>query len=151
VAFVKGVVAADYDNDGYVDFYLTNYEGHNLLLHNNRNGTFTEVGKAAGVQAPWRSFAAWFFDYDNDGWEDLFVTSYYISTDESVRTYLGRPHNAETLKLYHNLHNGTFKDVSAEVGLDKVWMPTSTTTAGSTCTSGWAVRRSPRSCRTNCC
>ena len=123
VAFVKAVVAADYDNDGFVDFYVTNYEGHNMLLHNNRDGTFTEVGKAAGVQAPWRSFAAWFFDYDNDGWDDLFVTSYYISTDESVRTYLGRSHNAETLKLYRNQHDGTFKDVTAEVGLDKVWMP----------------------------
>jgi hypothetical protein len=123
VAFIKAAVAADYDNDGYVDFYLTNYEGNNLLFHNNRDGTFTEVGKDAGVQAPWRSFAAWFFDYDNDGWDDLFVTSYHISTDESVRTYLGRPHNAETLKLYHNLHNGKFRDVSADVGLDKVWMP----------------------------
>ena len=90
-AFIKAVVPGDYDNDGFVDFYLTNYEGNNLLFHNNRNGTFTEVGKDAGVQAPWRSFAAWFFDYDNDGWDDLFVTSYYISTDESVRTYLGPP------------------------------------------------------------
>jgi VCBS repeat protein/PPIC-type peptidyl-prolyl cis-trans isomerase-like protein/ASPIC/UnbV protein len=122
-AFIKAVVAADYDNDGYVDFYLTNYEGNNFLLHNNKDGTFTEVGGEAGVQAPRRSFAAWFFDYDNDGWDDLFVTSYYISTDESVRTYLHRPHNAETLKLYRNLHNGHFKDVSADVGLDKVWMP----------------------------
>jgi cytochrome oxidase Cu insertion factor (SCO1/SenC/PrrC family)/Cu/Ag efflux protein CusF len=122
-AFIKAVVAGDYDNDGFVDFYLTNYEGNNLLFHNNRDGTFTEVGKDAGVQAPWRSFAAWFFDYDNDGWDDLFVTSYYISTDESVRTYLGRPHNAETLKLYKNLRNGKFRDVSADVGLDKVWMP----------------------------
>ncbi len=51
------------------------------------------------------------------------MTSYYISTDESVRTYLNRPHNAETLKLYRNLRNGRFRDVSAEVGLDKVWMP----------------------------
>ena len=80
--FTKAVVAADYDNDGFVDFYLSNYDGNNLLFHNNRDGTFTEVGKEAGVQAPWRSFAAWFFDYDNDGWPDLFVTSYYISTDE---------------------------------------------------------------------
>ncbi len=121
--FIKAVVAADYDNDGYVDFYLSDYNGHNLLYHNNHNRTFTEVGKQAGVQAPWRSFAAWFFDYDNDGWPDLFVNSYYLSIDEVARSYLGLPRNAETLKLYRNLRNGTFRDVSAEVGLDKVFMP----------------------------
>jgi tetratricopeptide (TPR) repeat protein len=121
--FTKAIVAADYDNDGYVDFYVSNYNGQNLLYHNNRNRTFTEVGKQAGVQAPWRSFAAWFFDYDNDGWPDLFVNSYYMSDDESLRTYLGMPHNAETSKLYRNLGNGTFRDVTAEAGLDKVLMP----------------------------
>jgi len=121
--FVKGVVAEDYDNDGYVDFYLSDYNGNNLLYHNNHNRTFTEVAKLAGVQAPWRSFAAWFFDYDNDGWPDLFVNSYYISIEEVARTYLGLPRNGETLKLYRNLANGTFRDVSAEVGLDKVLMP----------------------------
>jgi hypothetical protein len=121
--FTKAVVAADYDNDGYVDFYLSNYNGQNLLYHNNRNRTFSEVGRQAGVEAPWRSFAAWFFDYDNDGWPDLFVNSYYISNDESLRTYLGMPHNAETSKLYRNLGNGTFRDVTAEAGLDKVLMP----------------------------
>jgi hypothetical protein len=123
VAFTKGVVAGDYDNDGYVDFYVSNLNGDNFLYHNNHNGTFTEVALQAGVQKPWQSFAAWFFDYDNDGWPDLFVTSYYVSVDESVRSYLGLPPNAETLKLYKNLGNGTFRDVTAEVGLDRVFMP----------------------------
>ena len=82
-AFTKAVVAADYDNDGYVDFYLSNFNGDNLLYHNNHDRTFTEVGKQAGVQAPWRSFAAWFFDYDNDGWPDLFVNSYYSASRRS--------------------------------------------------------------------
>ncbi|MEP7306866.1 MAG: FG-GAP-like repeat-containing protein [Acidobacteriota bacterium] len=122
-AFTKAVVAADYDKDGYIDFYLSNYNGANSLYHNNHDRTFTEVGKQAGVQAPWRSFAAWFFDYDNDGWPDIFVNSYYISNDESVRTYLGMPHNAETSRLYRNLGDGTFRDITAEVGLDKVLMP----------------------------
>jgi tetratricopeptide (TPR) repeat protein len=123
INFTKGVAAADYDNDGYVDFYVSNLNGNNALYHNNHDRTFTEVGLQAGVQKPWQSFAAWFFDYDNDGWPDLFVTSYYISVDESVRTYLGFPHNAETLKLYKNMGNGTFKDVTETVGLDKVFMP----------------------------
>ncbi len=75
------------------------------------------------MQAPSFSFATWFFDYDNDGWPDLFVDSYLTAVDESVKTYLGQPHNAETLKLYRNKHDGTFEDVSVQVGLDKVFMP----------------------------
>jgi tetratricopeptide (TPR) repeat protein len=122
-AYTKGVVAADYDNDGYVDFYVSNLNGDNFLYHNNHNGTFTDVALQAGVQKPWQSFAAWFFDYDNDGWPDLFVTSYYVSVDESVRSYLGLPPNTETLKLYKNLGNGKFRDVTTEVGLDRVFMP----------------------------
>jgi hypothetical protein len=122
-AFTKGVVAADYDNDGYVDFYASNYSGDNLLYHNNHDRTFTEVGNKTGVQSPWRSFAAWFFDYDNDGWPDLLVNSYYQSNDEVVRTYLGMAHNAESMKLYRNLRNGTFRDVTKEAGLDRVFMP----------------------------
>jgi len=123
IAFTKGVAAADYDNDGYVDFFVSNLNGDHFLYHNNHDKTFTEVAKQAGVQKPWQSFAAWFFDYDNDGWPDLFVTSYYVSVDESVRSYLGLPPNAETLKLYKNLGNGTFRDVTSEVGLDRVLMP----------------------------
>jgi len=60
---------------------------------------------------------------DNDGWADLFATSYFTSVDESIRTYLNLPHNAAGLKLYRNLGNGTFRDVTTEVGLDKVFMP----------------------------
>jgi hypothetical protein len=121
--FSKGVAAADYDHDGFVDFYVTNQNGVNLLYHNNGNLTFTEVGRQAGVQAPSYSFATWFFDYDNDGWPDLFVTSYLSSVEESVKSYVGEQPNAETLKLYRNKHDGTFEDVSAQVGLDKVFMP----------------------------
>ena len=51
------------------------------------------------------------------------VNSYYQCDDDVMRTYLGLPHNAETMKLYKNMRNGTFKDVTAEVGLDKVFMP----------------------------
>jgi hypothetical protein len=123
VAFTKGVVAADYDLDGYMDFYVTNYFGGNFLYHNNRDRTFTEVGKQAGVQEPQRSFAAWWFDYNNDGWPDLYVSTYYGSDEEVLHTYLGQPHTVETMKIYKNLGNGTFQDATKEVGLDKVFMP----------------------------
>jgi len=123
IAFTKSVVAADYDNDAYVDFYVSNLNGDHFLYHNNHNRTFTDVAREAGVQKPWQSFPAWFFDYDNDGWPDLFVSSYYISVDESIRSYLGLAPNAETLKLYRNMGDGTFKDVTKEVGLDRVFMP----------------------------
>jgi tetratricopeptide (TPR) repeat protein len=123
VAFTKGVVSADYDNDGFMDLYVSNLGGDNFLYHNNHDRTFTEVGKQAGVQAPWMSFATWFFDYDNDGFPDLFVTSYYMSPEEILRSQLGLPTNVETLKLYHNEGNGTFRDVTVEVGLDKVFDP----------------------------
>ncbi len=122
-ALSKGVTAADYDNDGFVDFYVANQNGVNFLYHNKGDGTFTELGRQAGVQAPSFSFATWFFDYDNDGWPDLFVASYLNSIDETLKTYVGGPHYAETLKLYRNRHDGTFEDVTAKVGLDKVFMP----------------------------
>jgi len=123
VAYSKAVVAADYDNDGYVDFYVSNLNGDNFLYHNNHDGTFTEVAAKAGVEKPLQSFPAWFFDYDNDGWPDLLVSSYYVSVDEDIRSYLGLPTNAETMKLYKNLGNGTFRDVTNEVGLNRVFMP----------------------------
>ena len=122
-AFAKGVAAADYDNDGYMDLYVSNLTGRNLLYRNNHDNTFTEVALQAGVPGGGRGFATWFFDYDNDGWPDLFTTSYFASVDESVRTYLNIPHNASTLKLYKNNGDGTFRDVTEEVRLDKVYMP----------------------------
>ena len=123
VAFAKSVVSADYDNDGWPDLYVGNFAGDNFLYHNNHNNTFTEVAQQAGVLGPWISFSSWFFDYDNDGWPDLLVNSYFTSSDESVRSLLGLPHNAMSMKLYHNQHDGTFKDVTAETGLDRVLMP----------------------------
>ncbi len=122
-AFSKAVVSADYDGDGYPDFFVSNMRGKNFLYHNNRNNTFTEVAAKAGVADSWADFAAWFFDYDNDGWPDLFITSDYSSIDETMRTYMKLPHNAKPLRLYKNMRDGTFQDVTAKVGLDKVYMP----------------------------
>ena len=102
----KAVVAADYDNDGYADLFVSNFRGDSALLHNNHDSTFTDVAPQAGVQASGHGFASWFFDYDNDGWPDLLASSYAMSIEESVRTYLGLSHNSPTMKLYRNLGNG---------------------------------------------
>ena len=124
IAFTKGVVAADYDNDGYVDFFVSNLYGANFLYHNNHDRIFAEVAQRAGVQLPdSQSFASFFFDYDNDGFPDLLVNSFFFSADESLRSYLGLPHSATTLKLFKNMKDGTFKDVTTDVGLDKVYAP----------------------------
>ena len=122
-AFSKAAVAADCDNDGYPDIFVSNFAGQNFLYHNNRDRTFSEAAEQAHVQEPFRSFGAAFLDYDNDGLPDLFVTSYYTSTDEFARGFAGLKNNAESMKLYKNRGDGTFSDVSAQVGLDRVLMP----------------------------
>ncbi len=123
VAYTKGVAAADYDHDGYADLYLNNLAGANSLFHNNHDLTFTDVAKQAGVLGNGRGFATWFFDYDNDGWPDIFATSFYMSVEETAKTYLGLPHIATGMKLYKNLGNGAFRDVTEEAKLDKVFQP----------------------------
>ena len=70
-----GCVVGDYDNDGWPDFYVTNY-GKNRLYHNNHDGTFTDVAEKAGVEVGKWSTGATFGDYDGDGRLDLFVAGY---------------------------------------------------------------------------
>src|SRR5579863_919167 len=79
--FFFGVAVADYDNDGFPDIYMTGYR-HSVLLHNNRDGTFTDVTAKAGVgdDGAWATAAGW-FDYDHDGKLDLLVTN-YVQYDE---------------------------------------------------------------------
>jgi tetratricopeptide (TPR) repeat protein len=122
-AFTKGVTAGDYDNNGLVDLYVSNFRGGNFLYRNNGDRTFTEVATAAGVPGPDRGFPAWFFDYDNDGWEDLFAASFFLSLEETARSYLGLPLNAGTMKLYRNNGDGHFLDVTEAAGLNKSLMP----------------------------
>jgi hypothetical protein len=122
-AFTKAVHAGDFDNDGFQDLYVSNLRGANFLYRNNHDRTFTEVAKAAGVLGADRGFPAWFFDYDNDGWDDLFVSSYFLSIEENARTYMRLPFNAKTQKLYRNLGNGRFEDVTERTNMSKVFMP----------------------------
>ena len=133
VAYVKGVVSGDYDNDGRPDLYVSVFGGDNLLFHNDGPSTsaahgwrFTNVAAAAGVTAPRASFGTFFFDYDNDGWLDLFVAGYGRKSAEGLprvedvaADYLGLPHDGETGRLYHN-EGGTFRDVTSAAHLARV-------------------------------
>jgi len=123
VAFSKAVTAADFDNDGFPDFYVSNFNSPNFLYRNNHDRTFTEIARQAGVQSPVFSFATWFFDYDNDGWPDLYVSDYFNSVEQVIGSYIGNQPKVETLRLYRNLHNGAFEDVTAKTGLDRVFIP----------------------------
>ena len=117
-----GVAAADYDNDGFTDLYVTSY-GRNVLYHNNGNGTFTDVTAKAGVAAGGWSASAGFFDYDNDGKLDLFVTRYMdwdIKHSKACARQTYCPPGefpATTSVLYRNRGNGTFEDVSQHAGI----------------------------------
>ncbi len=120
----EGVAAGDYDNDGYVDIYVTNY-GHNVLYHNNGNGTFTDVTTAAGVASSGWSSSAAFIDYDKDGLLDLVVVHYLefyrrpCYTPQGSPNYCGpQPFKGTVTEVYHNLGQGRFKNVTDEVGLD---------------------------------
>jgi hypothetical protein len=117
-----GVAAGDFDNDGYVDLYLTNF-GSSQLLHNNGDGTFTDVTAKSGTLVTGWSVAAAFFDYDRDGWLDLYVGSYLRYSVESATPCFG-PSGARDYctpntyrpapgHLFHNNRDGTFTDVTA--------------------------------------
>jgi enediyne biosynthesis protein E4 len=129
-----GACAADYDNDGRTDLFVTNAFSRNVLYHNNGDGTFSDVtGKAAigGDAGHWSTGCAW-ADYDNDGYVDLFVAGYVDldlnnlpdpGTNQYCR-YRGLPVNCgpRGLKgagdyLYRNNGNGTFTEVSAKAGV----------------------------------
>lgn len=127
VRYVKGVATADYDHDGRPDLYLSCLDGPNLLFHNEGAGTapglwrFSEGAAKAGVTEPLHSFPTWFFDFDNDGWEDLFVSGYSIrNVGDIAADYLGAPNDAERPRLYHNNHDGTFTDVTKATHLNRV-------------------------------
>ncbi len=132
--FVKGVTWGDVNNDGWPDLYLSVIYGRNKLFINKGGKSidtwkFEEQGAAAGVQLPLASFPTWFWDYDNDGHDDIFVPSYDVNAamhEFVAREYLGLPLSVtvgtqtvtyEDPRLYRNKGDGTFEDVTAKVGL----------------------------------
>jgi hypothetical protein len=128
LGFSFGVAAGDYDNDGFEDLFVCN-AGPNVLYHNNGDGTFTDVTERSGIGSKPKdvlSVAAAWLDYDNDGKLDLVVSNYTVWTPQTdkvcaingheyychPKVYPGVAH-----RLYHNLGNGRFEDVTNSSGL----------------------------------
>ncbi|MCQ6960735.1 FG-GAP-like repeat-containing protein [Mucilaginibacter aquariorum] len=128
-AFVKGITSADYDNDGWMDVFISTMNGKKYLLKNKgKKGTaidFEDVTELAGIATNTeRTFTTWFYDYNNDGWQDIVVCDYKFEHALSYYTAaeaLGKPvPDAGNVFLYRNDHNGKFTNVTREAGLDKV-------------------------------
>ena len=147
VSMVKGAAWGDFNNDGRPDLYLSCLSAPNVLFRNDGpvspvsaestsatnhhakppgsfRWLFTDVTKTAGVAEPMRSFPTWFWDYDNDGWEDILVASFSTFMTDPLRDVvadvLGLPHTGDTPRLYRNKHDGTFSDETKTARLDHV-------------------------------
>src|SRR5262249_13377340 len=100
--FCKGANWGDFNGDGYPDLYVADLNGPPQLFRNNRDGTFTDVAPEMGITQPKIGFSCWFWDYDNDGWLDIFATSYKRTLNNAVKSLLRQPIQCETTRLYRN-------------------------------------------------
>jgi hypothetical protein len=123
LAFCKGTAWVDFDNDDYPDLFLNNLKGTAELYRNQRDGTFRDVTHLMRIDGPRVGFSCWAWDYDNDGWLDIFATCSDHTLDDVVRGLLGQPHNGYSNKLFRNVNGRSFEDVTKEAGLDMVLAP----------------------------
>lgn len=129
IGYMKGVTSGDYNKDGWPDIFISCRDGQKILLKNKgvRSAIpqFVDVTHEAGLdKEPTFTFPTWFWDYDNDGWLDIFVCGYQFSgslaiTAAAEALHKPLPPNTSKMYLYRNNHDGTFTNVSKAVGLDR--------------------------------
>jgi FG-GAP-like repeat/ASPIC and UnbV len=128
VGYVKGVTSGDYDNDGWIDIFVSTLNGQKILLHNegaNEKGlAFKQTSNQAGfASSEYRTFPTWFFDFNNDGWLDIFMCNYefdrplsYYSAKEALNPSTDP---AGKIMLFLNNKNGTFSNVTASMDVNQ--------------------------------
>jgi hypothetical protein len=126
--FMKGVTSGDYNRDGWPDIFISMLDGGKVLLKNkgvkSKIPQFENASHEAGLDLDiTHTFPTWFWDYDNDGWPDIFICGYEFNgsqAKEAAADALGKPiQNGNMMYLYRNNHHGGFTNVSRETGLDR--------------------------------
>ena len=126
--FAKGLAVGDINDDLYPDIYISAYNAENKLLMNTGNQDplnikFVDITEFANTGKPAASFPTWFFDYNNDGLEDLFVGSYPKYTESTAQfvyaSYTGDQSQGPRCYLYKNNGDNTFDEVGIALGLDE--------------------------------
>ena len=120
--YAKGVVFGDFNGDRFADIYVSNYKEPNRLYRNNGDGTFRDVAPELGVTRPEVSFPTWFWDFDNDGDLDLFVSSYAGRVDVVAEYYIGEKVDEGIPCLYRN-DGGRFQEIAREQNLTYPILP----------------------------
>lgn len=145
-AYGMGASVGDYNNDGWVDLYVTAL-GRNQLYRNQGDGTFRELAEHAGVDDSGWSVSAAFLDFDRDGWLDLYV-GHYLNWDRDAsppcfaasgkRVYCApQSYFAQQSQLYHNDRGGTFTNVTAAAGMAAQFGPALGVTTADFNGDGW--------------
>lgn len=122
--FAKAVIWGDYDADGDPDLYVSNFGGPNRLYVNRGDGTFVDSASDLDVELPFKSFPAWFWDYNNDGDLDLFVSGYEWNVTDVAAEYFGLPaRSTEADRLYRGDGEGSFAEVGSATGTARITQP----------------------------
>jgi VCBS repeat protein/ASPIC/UnbV protein len=121
--YAKGVTWGDFDGDRDPDLFVSNLFEENRLYRNNGDGTFTDIAPELKMTTPLASFPAWWWDFDNDGALDLYVSSWERDVSKYVRSLLHLPFKGEACRLWKNDGKGNFKDVAPEQGLTLLVQP----------------------------